>query len=298
MRSRLLLSLTLPVLLASAACSPTTQHEGAAQTGARPGTGSLDLRDASATELVAQLALALGTPVTVDTEAVPLTRCARVTLVAPEGTPRTQLVVLARDVLRTAALSLDEREGHLVVARIPDADPPTDCPRIPRGRSGAQAPTDPLAGLSEITDPLATPPPTDPGAPIEGIRLVSESTYEVDPDAPIFEGAPESLMTSARILPHQTDGQVDGLRLYGIRRQSVLAALGLQNGDTVTTINGREVSGPDTALAAYSELRAAERIEVVVQRRGAPITLTYIRRSAARPRGGTARREGHGTPVP
>ena len=284
MRCRFLLSLALSTLFASAACTPTTQRESAAQTGARPGTGSLDLRDASATELVAQLALALGTPVTVDTEAVPLTRCARVTLVAPEGTPRTQLVVLARDVLRTAALSLDEREGHLVVARIPDADPPADCPRIPRGRSGTQAPSDPLAGLSELAEPVGTPPPADPGAPVEGIRLVSENTYEVDPDAPIFEGAPQSLMTSARILPHQTDGQVDGLRLYGIRRQSVLAALGFQNGDTVTTINGRDVSSPEAALEAYSELRAAARIEVVVQRRGAPITLTYVRRSAQRGR--------------
>lgn len=283
MRSGLRLSAVLLWVVAGVACSPTPERQAVPQAGVRPGTGSLDLRDASATELVAQLALTLGTPVTVDTEAVPLTRCARVTLVAPEGTPRTQLVILARDVLRTAALSLEEREGHLVVARIPDADPPADCPRIARARSAPDLPSDPPLRIPDLVDPPLAGSAPDP-APTEGIRLVSENTYEVDPDAPIFEGAPQSLMTSARIIPHQTDGQVDGLRLYGIRRASILAALGFQNGDTVTTINGRDVASPDAALEAYAELRTADRIEVAVQRRGMPLTLTYVRRAAQRGR--------------
>jgi hypothetical protein len=233
-------------------------------------TVALDVRDASVTELVGQLAAALGTPVRVETDAVPLTRCARVTLVAPRGTTRAQVLALARDVLRGAALSLEDAHDHLAIARIPDADPPADCPRIARAHDEIAPPLEPLP-------PVAEPPP-----PIEGIRLVSENTYEVDPDAEAFRGWPATAMTQARIVPHTENGVESGLRLYGIRRASVLGALGFQNGDTLTHLDGRPITGADMALETYSRHRDFQRMTIQLVRRGQPMTLTYVR-APARP---------------
>ena len=66
-----------------------------------------------------------------------------------------------------------------------------------------------------------------------------------------------------------------GVKLYGIRRNSLLGKLGLQNGDLLRTINGFEMSSPDTALEAYSKLRTSNNLSVAVVRRGRPMNVEY-----------------------
>jgi general secretion pathway protein C len=83
------------------------------------------------------------------------------------------------------------------------------------------------------------------------------------------------IMSSARVVPHEENGQVVGVKLYGIRRNSLLGKLGLQNGDLLRTINGFEMSSPDTALEAYSRLRTASNLAVAVVRRGQAINVQY-----------------------
>ena len=83
------------------------------------------------------------------------------------------------------------------------------------------------------------------------------------------------IMRSARIVPHEENGQVVGVKLYGIRRNSLLGKLGLQNGDLLRTINGFAMSSPDTALEAYSKLRTANNLSVAVVRRGRPLSVDY-----------------------
>lgn len=83
------------------------------------------------------------------------------------------------------------------------------------------------------------------------------------------------LMRSARVVPHEKDGQTDGVKLYGIRRKSLFGALGLQNGDLLRTINGLNMGSPDSALEAYTKLRSAEFITVAVTRRGRPVNIEY-----------------------
>lgn len=83
------------------------------------------------------------------------------------------------------------------------------------------------------------------------------------------------IMRSARIVPHEQNGQVVGVKLYGIRRSSLLGKLGLQNGDLLRTINGYDMSSPDSALEAYSRLRSASNLTVAVTRRGRAMSLEY-----------------------
>jgi general secretion pathway protein C len=83
------------------------------------------------------------------------------------------------------------------------------------------------------------------------------------------------IMRSARVVPHEQNGKVVGVKLYGIRRSSLLGKLGLQNGDLLRTINGYEMSSPDTALEAYSKLRSASDLSIAVTRRGRAMNLEY-----------------------
>jgi general secretion pathway protein C len=80
-------------------------------------------------------------------------------------------------------------------------------------------------------------------------------------------------MRSARIIPETKDGQVVGVRLFGIRPDTLLGSLGIQNGDRLETINGFSMSSPEKALEAYTRLRAADGLNLQVNRRGQPTTI-------------------------
>lgn len=81
------------------------------------------------------------------------------------------------------------------------------------------------------------------------------------------------LARSARAVPANDSGAI-GYRLHGIRPGSVLAALGLRNGDLLKSINGRPTTTPQEVLAAYSGLRGAGSWALSISRRGADMTLS------------------------
>ena len=63
--------------------------------------------------------------------------------------------------------------------------------------------------------------------------------------------------------------------LFGIRPDTLLGKLGLQNGDRLEAINGFEMASPEKALEAYARLRTADSLAVKVTRRGAPVTIDF-----------------------
>ena len=84
-----------------------------------------------------------------------------------------------------------------------------------------------------------------------------------------------SLMKTARVIPHEEDGRVVGVRLYGIRRTSLLGRLGIRNGDMLRTINGFDMTNPDSALQAYTRLRSADTLTLAVKRQNKDMTIEY-----------------------
>jgi hypothetical protein len=84
-----------------------------------------------------------------------------------------------------------------------------------------------------------------------------------------------SLAMSARIVPSIHDGKPDGFKLYAIRPGSFFAHLGFENGDTIQTINGMDMSSPERALELYTKIRNATNIAVRIVRRGEPKTLEF-----------------------
>lgn len=108
------------------------------------------------------------------------------------------------------------------------------------------------------------------------IQKVSDSEFHID--RAVVEkilGDQAELMKSARVVPDTQDGKVVGVRLFGIRPDTLLGTLGIQNGDRLETINGFDMASPEKALEAYMRLRTADGLKVQVNRRGAPMTIDY-----------------------
>jgi general secretion pathway protein C len=136
--------------------------------------------------------------------------------------------------------------------------------------------------------PAATPTPAAPAEPkkaagsgavpkeiADKIEKVSATELNVDRSVVdyVLENQPE-LMKTARIVPEKgADGKPVGIRLFGIRPDTMLGTLGLQNGDRIETINGFNMSSPEEALNAYARLRTANKLSVKVTRRGQPTTI-------------------------
>ncbi|MGC4063564.1 MAG: type II secretion system protein GspC [Polyangiaceae bacterium] len=108
------------------------------------------------------------------------------------------------------------------------------------------------------------------------IQKLSDTEYHVDRAVveKILSDQAE-LMKSARVVPDTQDGKVVGVRLFGIRPDTLLGTLGIQNGDRLETINGFDMASPEKALEAYMRLRTADGLKVQVNRRGTPMVIDY-----------------------
>jgi general secretion pathway protein C len=127
----------------------------------------------------------------------------------------------------------------------------------------------------------AAPPPSRGASPLPAdiaskIQKVSDTEFNVDRSVvdKILENQAD-LMRSARIVPESKDGKVVGIRMFGIRPDTLLGTLGMQNGDRLESINGFNMSSPEKALEAYARLRTASNLNVKLNRRGSPVSIDY-----------------------
>lgn len=142
-------------------------------------------------------------------------------------------------------------------------------------------PTLPPAAAPAAAAAPPPPPPPSGGSAVPAdiaskIQKVSDTEFNIDRSVvdKILENQAE-LMKSARIVPETKDGKVLGIRLFGIRPDTLLGTLGLQNGDRLESINGFNMGSPEKALEAYARLRTASQLDVSVNRRGATVAITH-----------------------
>lgn len=120
-----------------------------------------------------------------------------------------------------------------------------------------------------LSDPVPAPE-------LSKIKKTSDTSYEIPRDViDALLDDPLRVAKGGRIVPAMKDGKPDGLKLYAIRPASLFAAIGLQNGDTVQSVNGQALAGPDMALEVYANLRAAKQLVLGIERRGKAMTITY-----------------------
>jgi general secretion pathway protein C len=109
-----------------------------------------------------------------------------------------------------------------------------------------------------------------------GIQKISATEFNIDRGVvdKILENQAE-LMRQARIVPEQENGKVVGIRLFGVKPDTLLGTLGMENGDRLEKINGFDMTSPEKALEAYARLRTADHLTVGLNRRGAETNLDY-----------------------
>jgi general secretion pathway protein C len=142
---------------------------------------------------------------------------------------------------------------------------------------------EPAAAAKPAEAPPPTPAaPTKGGAPSldEGIRkgIVKVSATEFNVDRGVVDKILENqadLMRQARIVPEQENGKVVGIRMFGVRPDTLLGVLGMENGDRLQSINGFDIASPEKALEAYARLRTAERLTISLNRRGQQMNIDY-----------------------
>jgi general secretion pathway protein C len=135
--------------------------------------------------------------------------------------------------------------------------------------------------IATMAPPTAAPASTG-GAPgvdpsiSKGIVRVSANEFNVDRGVvdKILENQAD-LMRQARIVPEQENGKVVGIRLFGVRPDTLLGTLGMENGDRLQTINGFDIASPEKALEAYARLRTADKLNITLNRRGQNMNLDY-----------------------
>jgi general secretion pathway protein C len=108
------------------------------------------------------------------------------------------------------------------------------------------------------------------------IHKVGPTEFDVERSAVdmILENQAE-LMRSARIVPEKQGDKIVGIRLFGVRPDSLLGTLGIENGDRLSSINGFDLTNPEHALEAYTKLRTADHLTVAVNRHGQPVNIDF-----------------------
>ena len=122
----------------------------------------------------------------------------------------------------------------------------------------------------------SSPPAPDPriAAVVSQIVRVDDTHFRIKRNAAATIAIDPGLISrSMRVVPEVTDGRTAGFRLFGIRPNTILDAIGLQNGDVVLQVNGIDFTNPENALKVNAQLRKADVLRLSIMRRDQPLTI-------------------------
>lgn len=109
-------------------------------------------------------------------------------------------------------------------------------------------------------------------APAEGNETSRcDALHEVTQEQlhPLFHDI-EQVSRTLRIHFVREGGVATGMGLRGIRKNSLVMAMGFQNADEVRAVNGYPLTSPDEATAAHTALRDAKKFRFELLRGGRP----------------------------
>jgi general secretion pathway protein C len=109
-------------------------------------------------------------------------------------------------------------------------------------------------------------------------RLISEKSQNVTVKRSQMESAVKdvnNLMKEIRIRPNFRNGKPDGLRLTGIRPNSIFYSMGLKSGDILTGVNGKNIESVDDVFKLYQDLQSSSKVQLQIKRRGQLKTIDY-----------------------
>lgn len=109
----------------------------------------------------------------------------------------------------------------------------------------------------------------------ESIAKVDDTTYEVERTL-VDQLISNPAQLGASVRPTVSKDGAVGMKVFGVRPSSALAAIGVQSGDTIQSINGMAMTtSPDKLLEMYTKLSQQQSLSVTLERRGQSVTMNY-----------------------
>jgi general secretion pathway protein C len=110
----------------------------------------------------------------------------------------------------------------------------------------------------------------------EGIDKVNDTNYNLSRSMlnKVLDNAGK-IIGIAAVAPKMEGGKSVGMEIRGVRPNTLLTKLGIQNGDVLESVNGQSLSNPDAALGAYTTLRTADKFNLSIRRGGQSMMINY-----------------------
>ncbi|MFN3740220.1 MAG: type II secretion system protein N [Thermodesulfovibrionales bacterium] len=109
-----------------------------------------------------------------------------------------------------------------------------------------------------------------------GVGRLSQNVFTINSEAlrQAIEN-PREILTDARFVPNIVDGRQEGFIVRELKKGGVYESLGLEDGDILLRVNDFPITGPESALQAFTALKGMDRIELDIMRKGQRISMTY-----------------------
>lgn len=110
----------------------------------------------------------------------------------------------------------------------------------------------------------------------EGIEKVNDTNYNLSRTMlnKVLDNAGR-LIGIAAVSPKVEGGRSIGMEIRGIRANTLLTKLGIQNGDILESVNGQSLTSTDAALGAYTTLRTADKFNLSIRRGSQSMIINY-----------------------
>ncbi len=110
----------------------------------------------------------------------------------------------------------------------------------------------------------------------QGIEKVNDTNYNISRSMlnKVLDNAGR-LIGIAAVAPKMEGGQSIGMEIRGIRPNTLLTKMGIQNGDILESVNGQSLTSTDAALGAYTTLRTADKFNLSLRRGSQSMIINY-----------------------
>ncbi|MBL9015147.1 MAG: PDZ domain-containing protein [Myxococcales bacterium] len=141
------------------------------------------------------------------------------------------------------------------------------------GHRGTLSLRETAAATAVSQAPAAPAPPAADDPFASRVRQLDDHTYEVD------KNLVRELVTGAakpgamRMTPIVKAGEVQGVRVFGVKPGSAAHAIGMKNGDQITAIDGDPIKNAQQLLDLYAKLDNLTGVELQGTRAGKPLAI-------------------------
>ena len=102
-------------------------------------------------------------------------------------------------------------------------------------------------------------------SPVERVQRLAEDRFGVTrDDVESVASNPAALFSQARILPKYQDGKMLGVQLNAIQSGSLFEQIGIMDGDTITELNGIQITSQQESAAVLRQLTESTEFSVTV----------------------------------